>query len=115
MLYQIKVLAKLAGITTRALRHYDAIGLLPPAEIGANGYRLYNHASLLRLQQILFYRELGMPLSAIRQMIGQPDFDGLAALERHRLSLRDKKMRIEALIETLNRTISAYIRRMGHA
>ena len=75
MRYTIKEIAGLAGVTTRTLRYYDQIGLLLPAEIGDNGYRYYNQDSLLKLQQILFFRELDVPLSEIQRIFNQPDFD----------------------------------------
>src|SRR6185503_20105901 len=61
----VRQVAKAAGVSVRTLHHYDAIGLLKPTHVGANGYRFYGKAELLRLQQILFYRELGMPLAGI--------------------------------------------------
>ena len=64
-MYTIKEIADLAGVTTRTLRYYDQLGLLNPAEIGENGYRNYNHEDLLRLQQIMFFRELDVPLKEI--------------------------------------------------
>jgi DNA-binding transcriptional MerR regulator len=61
MAYSIKQIAVLAGVTTRTIRYYDQIGLLAPGQIGGNGYRYYDRGSLLRLQQIMFYRELDVP------------------------------------------------------
>ena len=61
-MYTIKEIADLAGVTTRTLRYYDQLGLLIPAEIGENGYRYYDHDNLLRLQQVLYFRELEVPL-----------------------------------------------------
>ena len=87
MAYTIKEIADLAGVTTRTLRYYDEIGLLPPAETSANGYRYYDHASLLKLQQILFFRELDVPLKDIQLMMNHPDFNLLDALEGHRAAL----------------------------
>lgn len=106
MAYTIKEIADLAGVTTRTLRYYDEIGLLSPANIGENGYRQYDHGSLLRLQQIMFFRELDVPLEEIQRIINQPDFDVKAALEAHRKSLQGKRGRVEALIETLDQTIA---------
>jgi MerR family transcriptional regulator, thiopeptide resistance regulator len=79
--FTVKQLSRLAGVTPRTLHHYDAIGLLKPAHTGVNGYRYYDEQSLLRLQQILFYRELDMPLENIRRVMGRRDFDVLDALE----------------------------------
>jgi DNA-binding transcriptional MerR regulator len=101
----VKQLARLAGVTPRTLHHYDAIGLLRPTEIGANGYRYYGEEALLRLQQILFYRELGLPLSDIQATMGRPDFDVLRTLEGHRGALQRQAGRLERLIKTVDQTI----------
>jgi DNA-binding transcriptional MerR regulator len=106
MMYTIKEIAGLAGVSTRTLRYYDEIGLLPPAGIGDNGYRLYDRESLLRLQQILFFRELDLPLKEIARMLNRPDFDALQALERHRAALRQRARQLAGLIETVDRTIA---------
>ena len=66
MVYTIKEMADLAGVSTRTLRYYDQLGLLEPAQVGENGYRYYDHANLLRLQQVLFFRELELPLKDIQ-------------------------------------------------
>ncbi len=86
-MFTVKQLSKLAGVTPRTLHHYDAIGLLKPSRIGANGYRYYEQESLLRLQQILFYRELGIPLEEIKKIMGRRDFDVVEALQGHRQAL----------------------------
>jgi DNA-binding transcriptional MerR regulator len=106
MAYTIKEIADLAGVTTRTLRYYDEIGLLSPAEIGDNGYRYYDQGSLLQLQQILFFRELDVPLADIQLIMSQPDFNLLQALERHRASLQEEAKRYEKLISTVDRTIA---------
>ncbi|HEX9617528.1 MAG TPA: MerR family transcriptional regulator, partial [Anaerolineales bacterium] len=71
----VRQLAKLAGVTNRTLHYYDQIGLLHPASYGNNGYRFYGEESVFRLQQILFYRELGFSLDLIKTIIDRPDFD----------------------------------------
>jgi DNA-binding transcriptional MerR regulator len=73
--YSIKQLADLAGVSRRTLHHYDKIGLLKPSGKGANRYRYYDDQAALRLQQILFYRELGISLAEIQEILDQPDFD----------------------------------------
>ena len=103
--YTVRQLAALAGVTPRALRHYDAIGLLRPSAVGDNGYRTYDEAAALRLQQILFYRELGMELSAIRAVLDAPEFETAAALERHRAALAARANRLQHLIHTIDRTL----------
>ena len=72
--YTVKQVAKLSGVSIRTLHHYDEIGLLKPARVGANGYRYYGREELLRLQQILLHRELGFALEDIRRVLGAPEF-----------------------------------------
>ena len=105
MAYSIKKIADLAGVTTRALRYYDEIGLLSPAGIGENGYRYYDQGNLMRLQQILFFRELDVPLDDIQLIMSQPDFNLVGALENHRKALKNRASRLEKLINTVDRTI----------
>lgn len=88
-MYTVKQVAELAGVSVRTLHHYDQIGLLKPSQIGANGYRYYDDDALLRLQQILFYRELGLELAQINDVLNRPDFDVLTALKSHRIALID--------------------------
>ena len=104
-MFTVKQLSRLAGVTPRTLHHYDAIGLLKPSRVGENGYRYYGDESLLYLQQILFYRELGLPLDDIREIMGRHDFDALPALESHRLELGKRIERLQGLIETVDNTI----------
>ena len=106
MAYTIKEIAELAGVTTRTLRYYDEIGLLAPADTGGNGYRYYDQESLLRLQQILFFRELGVPLSDIQTMMSLPDFSLMEALENHRKALQARASRLDRLIDTVDQTIA---------
>ena len=84
MVYTIKQLSNLAGVSTRTLRYYDAIGLLKPAAYGGNGYRQYDDAAVLRLQQILFYRELDFSLDDIQDILDRPEFDVMEALRAHK-------------------------------
>lgn len=105
-MFTIKQLSSLAGITSRTLRHYDEIGLLKPSRIGENGYRYYGEEPLLRLQQILFYRELGLPLDEIRKIMARCDFDALAALENHKMELEKRIERLLCLVKTVDNTIS---------
>jgi len=78
-MFTVKQVSRVTGVTPRALRYYDKIGLLKPSRVGDNGYRYYNDEVLLRLQQILLYRELGMPLQDIKRIMASPDFDVLKA------------------------------------
>jgi DNA-binding transcriptional MerR regulator len=104
-MFTVNQLSKLAGITRRTLHYYDEIGLLSPARIGENGYRYYGENSLLRLQQILLYRELGLPLEEIKTLLGRPDFDVPQALEHHKADLQRRIQHLERLIATVDDTI----------
>jgi DNA-binding transcriptional MerR regulator len=95
----------MAGITPRTLHYYDEIGLLKPSRVGDNGYRYYEEESLLRLQQILLYRELDMPLEKIKRVMGRHDFDVLGALETHRRELLTRIAQMEHIVETVDNTI----------
>ncbi|MBI1199650.1 MAG: MerR family transcriptional regulator [Phenylobacterium sp.] len=105
--YTVKQVAKLSGVSVRTLHHYDDIGLLKPAAVGANGYRYYGKDELLRLQQILFHRELGFPLDEIRQVLDAPDFDRMAALKAHRARLEAERRRYGRLLRTIDDTLAA--------
>lgn len=105
-MFTVKQLSRLAGVTPRTLHHYDAIGLLKPSRIGENGYRYYGDESLLHLQQILFYRELDLPLEEIRTIMGRHDFELVPALEHHKTALAKRVERLKRLIETVDKTIS---------
>ncbi len=96
----------MAGVTPRTLHHYDDIGLLKPSRVGDNGYRYYGEEALLRLQQILFYRELDMPLEDIRKIMGRRDFDVEKALESHKESLSKQIERMNRLLTTVDNTIN---------
>jgi DNA-binding transcriptional MerR regulator len=107
MEYTINQLAKLAGVSTRTLRYYDQCGLLPPKTVRSNGYRIYGETEVNRLQQILFYRELGVELSEIGRILAEKDFDGLSALQNHLTALREKRARLDRLIGNVQTSISA--------
>src|SRR5881275_446631 len=103
----VSEVAKLSGVSVRTLHHYDEVGLLKPACVGANGYRYYGKDELLRLQQILFHRELGFPLDEIARVLDAPDFDRVAALKAHRARLEAEAARFGALIRTIDQTLAA--------
>src|SRR5262245_21202926 len=105
MAYTVKQVAKMSGVSVRTLHFYDETGLLKPAYVGANGYRFYEEAQLLTLQQILFYRELGFELKKIQRILRQPDFDRIAALESHQKALRKNVAHTRKLIRTIDKTI----------
>jgi DNA-binding transcriptional MerR regulator len=106
MAYTVKKLAALSGVSVRTLHFYDEAGLLTPAYHGANGYRYYEEEQLLRLQQILFYRELGFELKQIQRILDRSDFDKVAALREHRKALQANLRRSRRLIETIDKTIN---------
>lgn len=103
--YTVKQLARLSGVSVRTLHYYDGIGLFSPADVGANGYHYYGRAELLRLQQILFYKELGLPLAEIKRTIDDPGFDLTEALRAHRGRLVADIERYRRLIQTIDKTI----------
>ncbi|MDN4526025.1 MerR family transcriptional regulator [Fictibacillus fluitans] len=112
MEYTVQKLGLLAGVSTRTLRYYDEIGLLTPARINSSGYRIYGEQEVNRLQQILFYRELGLSLERIRDIINDPGFDSTSALKEHRESLLNKRQQLDLLIETVEKSIAAHERRI---
>ena len=106
MAYTVKQVAAMSGVSVRTLHFYDETGLLKPAYVGANGYRFYQEPQLLTLQQILFYRELGLELKRIQEVLGRADFEKVAALESHRAVLEQNLARTRTLIETIDKTIA---------
>ena len=103
--YTVHQLAKLAGVSVRTLHYYDQIGLLKPSSLGGNGYRHYEEQALLKLQQILFYRELELSLKEIKAVVGRPDFDVLTALRSHKEALQGRVERLKRLLQTIDNTI----------
>ncbi|MFE7799804.1 MerR family transcriptional regulator [Nocardia sp. NPDC057440] len=106
MEWMIQELAARAGITGRALRHYDRIGLLPPSRVGANGYRYYGPAAVARLQRILLLRQLGMGLPAIAEVLAE-EVDEQEALRAHIAALERARDRIEQQIRAVRHTFDA--------
>jgi len=103
--YAVKQLAKLAGVSVRTLHLYDQIGLLKPSLRTTARYRRYGEPELLRLQQILFYKELDFPLKEIIHILDDPDFDLVRALEGHKAALLTRRKRLDTLLETINKTV----------
>ena len=107
MEYSIQALSRLSGVTTRTLRWYDEIGLLKPSRVAESGYRYYGPAEVDRLQDILYYRALGVELARIKRCLDDPSFDRLAALRSHLTALEAERARLEGLIRSVRQTIGA--------
>ena len=107
MEYTVQKLGRMAGVSTRTLRYYDEIGILKPARINSSGYRIYGKAEVDRLQQILFYRELGVSLEGIMDIIASPSFDHARALQKHRERLLAKREQLDLLIANVDKTLAA--------
>jgi DNA-binding transcriptional MerR regulator len=104
--YTVKQLADMARVSVRALHHYDEIGLLKPASIGGNGYRYYDRPELYRLQQILLYREFGVPLEEIKTILDAPGFDVASALRGHRDRLAERLEQQQQMLRVVDETLA---------
>lgn len=107
MTYKVKEVADLSGVSVRTLHHYDEIGLLVPDSVNEAGYRSYSDRELERLQQILFFREIGFSLKDIKEILDHPHFDRKHALKAHQELLLEKRRRLDSIIDTVNKTIEA--------
>lgn len=105
MTYSVQTLATIAGVSVRTLHHYDEIMLLVPQR-QKNGYRSYGEPELLRLQQILFFRELDVPLEEIAKILARKDFDMRTSLKEHRVQIENKKKRLSRLLGTIDDTLA---------
>ena len=104
--YRVADVARLSGVSIRALHHYDAIGLLVPAGRTEAGYRLHTDADLLRLQQLLIQRELGFSLEAIKRWLDDPRFDQRAALVEQRGRLEEKARALDAMLRAVDAALA---------
>lgn len=102
----ITQLSRIAGVSSRTLRHYDSIGLFTPHRVASNGYRFYDHGQLVRLQRILLLRELGLSLESITEILNQQRNER-QALSDHVKVLQEQRQRLDRQIATLNKTISS--------
>ena len=107
MEYSGNKLTKMSGVSARTLRYYDEIGLLKPKHVAPSGYRMYGQDDVDKLQQILFYRELGFSLNDIKQLLTAPDFDREQAFLRHLTELHIKRDRLDRLIQNVTKSITA--------
>jgi len=103
----VSQVSKLAGVSVRTLHHYDEIGLLRPSGRSGGGYRLYGQEALQRLQQVLFFKELGFPLEEIAKILKDPAFELHAALVMQRQLLEEKAVRIRALLKAVDAAIAS--------
>lgn len=108
MEYTVQKLAAIAGISARAIRFYDEIGLLKPARISSAGYRIYGAEEIDRLQQILFFRELDVPLDQIGAIMNDPAFSRKQALLSHRENLMARRRQLDILINNVERSLVAF-------
>lgn len=112
MEYTVQQLAELAGVSARTLRYYDDIGLLKPARISSSGYRIYGTDEVDQLQQILFYKELGISLNQIKKIMSSSHYNRLEALRDHRKQLLLERKRLDQLIANVEKTIASIEGRM---
>jgi len=103
----VSQVARLAGVSVRTLHHYDEIGLLQPSGRSEAGYRLYEQLDLQRLQQVLFFKELGFPLEEISRIVRDPAFDLRAALLMQRRLLTERATRVQALIGAVDAALDS--------
>lgn len=115
MEYSVSKLARIAGISIRTLHHYDKIGLLKPAIRAESRYRYYGKQELYRLQQILFFRELGFRLKDIKKILDDPDFDQTQALKYQRGELQKQRARLDTLLDTIDKTIKSIMEKQDMA
>ncbi|MBA4510146.1 MerR family transcriptional regulator [Clostridium sporogenes] len=101
----VKQVSDLTGVSVRSLHYYDEIGLLKPSEVTEVGYRLYDDEALKTLQQILFFKELDIPLKEVKEIMLSPYFDKMQALENQKKLLIIKRDRLNGLIELINKTL----------
>lgn len=102
---KINELAQLANVSKRTLHYYDEIGLLIPSSIDKNGYRIYSEQNIDELQQILFFRNLDIPLKQIKQLMHAPTYDAMEALYVHKQILLQKRKKLDELIRTIDKTV----------
>jgi DNA-binding transcriptional MerR regulator len=107
MSHTVGEVAKLAHVSVRTLHHYDEIGLLRPSARSETGYRLYSSADLEKLQQVLFFKEIGFGLEDIRDLMADPAFDRREALLVQRDLLAERALRLEAMLGLIERTLAS--------
>ncbi len=113
--YQVSEVARITGLSVRALHHYDAIGLLVPKHRTDAGYRVYDQDDLLRLQHVLIGREQGLALEGIRRSLDDPSFDRAQALRAQKRRLQDRARRTDAMIRSVDAALAMLEERQGGA
>lgn len=108
MEYTVQKLSRMAGVSTRTLRYYDEIGILKPARINSSNYRIYGQTEVDRLQQIMLYREMGVDLTTIHQLLHSEGFNETAALKEHLSKLLARQHQLELLIANVEKTIKSH-------
>ncbi len=103
----VGAVARMAGISVRTLHHYDEIGLVVPGERGDNGYRRYGLQEVNRLQEVLFFRELGFPLDEIKQMVDNPGYSRISALLRQRRLVERKAERLLSMMDAIDHAVES--------
>src|SRR5688572_3544860 len=107
MSHTVGKVARLAGVTVRTLHHYDEIGLLSPGDRSGSGYRRYDDADLERLQQIMYYRELGFPLEEIAEIINDPASDPASHLRRQHELISDRVAKLQKMLNAIEFAMEA--------
>lgn len=108
MNYTIKQMAEISGVSARTLRFYDERSLLKPAFLSPAGYRIYTEKEIDRLQQILLYRSMELPLKTIKELIDHPDEQVIATLEQQRHQLEQKRQELDRLLQVMDDTLLYY-------
>ena len=108
MEYTINKFAHLSGVSVRTIRYYDQIDLLKPARVNSAGYRIYGEEQVNRMQQILFYKELGFDLQQIKESLDADDFSNERALQKHYQNLLKQRDNLNLLLDTVEKTIKYY-------
>jgi len=107
MNYSISQVSKIANVSKRAIRYYDQIGILSPNHINDSGYRVYTTKEIDILQQIMFFKEFDVPLTEIKSILNDPNYNRLLELNKHRNALIEKQNRINTLLKNLDQTITS--------
>ena len=107
MTYTVGEVARATGVTVRTLHHYDEIGVLNPSNRSASGYRIYGEGDLERLQEILFFRQLGFGLDEIRLSLGDPSLDRREVLLRQRSLMADQVGKLRRMVDAIDAALDA--------